>query len=200
MTRSAQKKALRGEFLSRRASLPAASLRRASDQIFEHWKAKFETRPSPNLHIFRSVVEKGELDTQPFIDWAHTREIEVVSPRVQSGDSNLVHHLCIPSTQMLTSAWGIPEPHPETPTFPVSQLRQVLVPLLAFDPNGHRLGYGGGYYDRFLSQIDPKCLKLGLCLELGRLPEALPAEPFDVPLDGVFTEQGFFSFGSSETA
>jgi len=66
----------------------------------------------------------------------------------------------------------------------------VIVPMLGFDARLHRLGYGGGYYDRLLSE-QPRALKIGVCFELGRV-SGLPAEAHDVPLDVIITEQQIY--------
>jgi 5,10-methenyltetrahydrofolate synthetase len=65
----------------------------------------------------------------------------------------------------------------------------VIVPMLGFDPRTlHRLGYGGGYYDRFLA-AQPAAHKIGVCYEIGKV-EGLPNEPHDIPLDMIITELG----------
>lgn len=64
----------------------------------------------------------------------------------------------------------------------------IIVPMLGFDGALHRLGYGGGYYDRLLAR-QATARKIGLCYDLGRL-EQLPVEPHDQPLDAVITENG----------
>ena len=90
--------------------------------------------------------------------------------------------------------FGVLEPRMRK--FPVSpgKIDMVLVPMLGFDRHGHRLGYGKGYYDRFLSQVRPDCPKIGVCPELGHLKTDLPVEPHDVALDFVITEEKVYSF------
>jgi 5-formyltetrahydrofolate cyclo-ligase len=66
----------------------------------------------------------------------------------------------------------------------------VIVPMLGFDARLQRIGYGGGYYDRFLAG-QPDALKLGVCLELGKI-EQVPTEPHDVPLDVIVTEDDIY--------
>lgn len=189
------KPALRKKFLALRRQQTEEQLRSSSAQIFGHWRDEFASRGFASLHLFRSVVSKGELDTSPFTRWARqqTPPVTVVSPRVVKGSPHLAHHSCS-DNELVTSPWGIPEPPPTAELFPAEQLVHVLVPMLAFDLEGHRLGYGGGYYDRFLAKTKKECLKVGLCLELGRVPEGLPREPFDIALDAVVTERGVHWF------
>lgn len=65
----------------------------------------------------------------------------------------------------------------------------LLVPLVGFDADGFRLGYGGGYYDRTLAVLEPKPLTIGIGFELGRL-ETIHPQPHDVPMDAIVTEAG----------
>jgi len=69
---------------------------------------------------------------------------------------------------------------------------QVLVPLVAFDAQGYRLGYGGGYFDRTLAALAPPPATIGVGFEVGRVDSIAP-EAHDIPLDHIVTEAGFFS-------
>lgn len=66
----------------------------------------------------------------------------------------------------------------------------VLVPGVAFDKRGYRVGYGGGYYDRFFSNINENVIKIGLCYEMQIIPE-VPKDPYDIPIDFILTEKEF---------
>src|SRR5690606_20723729 len=79
--------------------------------------------------------------------------------------------------------WNIPSPVERVPVVP----DVVLVPLLGFDEQCYRLGYGGGYYDRTLAALEPKPLAIGVGFEHGRL-ETIRPQPHDVPLDWIVTE------------
>lgn len=68
-------------------------------------------------------------------------------------------------------------------------LDAVLVPGLAFDHGGHRLGRGGGHYDRFLASVRPDCLRIGMCFA-GQVLDAVPLDPWDQPVDVIMTERG----------
>jgi 5-formyltetrahydrofolate cyclo-ligase len=72
-------------------------------------------------------------------------------------------------------------------SIPDNQFDLILVPALAFDSDNYRLGWGGGFYDRFLA-AQPRALKIGICYQNGFAAEALPREPHDIPLDKVITE------------
>lgn len=65
----------------------------------------------------------------------------------------------------------------------------VLVPGLIFDKDGYRIGYGGGYYDRFLSKLDPSVPKIGICFDL-QVQDTIPRNHYDIPVDFILTEKG----------
>jgi 5-formyltetrahydrofolate cyclo-ligase len=104
-----------------------------------------------------------------------------------------------PDTVLVPNKYRIPEPAlgPDTVSEPW-RFELALVPLVAFDLAGHRIGMGGGYYDRTFAYLKesgkPRTPTLiGLAFECQKC-ETLPAEPWDVPLDGVVTEQAFYVF------
>ncbi len=91
--------------------------------------------------------------------------------------------------RLVQHRYGFWEPAPDTPTVPPARLEAVLVPGLAFDREGHRLGYGQGFYDRFLRQLEARVLTVGLTAKALLLPR-LPHDPWDVPVRFLATEQG----------
>ena len=111
---------------------------------------------------------------------------------------SLVWHVWSPDSLPLQSgAYGIQEPHPDSPTLEVHQVDLILVPAVACDRQGYRLGYGGGFYDRLLS--DPAWATkptIGIVFEFARLPK-LAIDAWDQPLSAVCTEAGLFTRHSS---
>jgi len=95
------------------------------------------------------------------------------------------------------SAFGTLEPHLDSPQLTVDQVDLVLVPALACDAQGYRLGYGAGFYDRLFSSSDwASKPTIGIVFEFARLPE-LPHDSWDYPLQAVCTEAGLFEFGGA---
>ena len=87
-------------------------------------------------------------------------------------------------------AYGIPEPHPTAPTLEPAQVDLILVPCVACDFRGYRLGYGGGFYDRLLSSGEwASKPTIGIVFEFAYLPQ-LPIDPWDKMLQSVCTETG----------
>lgn len=96
------------------------------------------------------------------------------------------------SYPLLTGAFGILEPHPYSPKIQPETVDLILVPAVACDVWGYRLGYGGGFYDRMLSS--PQWIgkpTIGIVFEFARLPR-VPIDPWDRPLQGICTEAGLF--------
>jgi 5-formyltetrahydrofolate cyclo-ligase len=114
--------------------------------------------------------------------------MHVAFPRVAAKAMPLEFHL-VPDGEVLAPGhYGIPEPMAHWP--PVTPVL-LLVPLLAFDPRGHRLGYGGGFYDRTLEALNVPAIGIGYA---GQEVASIPAEPHDRRLDGILTEHGLQRF------
>lgn len=91
-----------------------------------------------------------------------------------------------------TGKFGLSEPLPQTPEVVPDQIKLVVVPGVAFDQNGNRLGHGNGYYDRFLNCADLKAVKLGLAYDF-QVVERLPVDQFDVKMDALLTPSGLLT-------
>lgn len=118
------------------------------------------------LHCFLSIAGFNEIDTPPIFErlWREFPDIKTVVPRISSGeDDKLESVIYAADTPLVENSWGIFEPAHDELVSP-SEIDIVLVPLLCFDGRGHRVGYGKGYYDRFLADCRPDCRKVGLSL------------------------------------
>ena len=93
-----------------------------------------------------------------------------------------------PEARMERGDWDISHPAEGSAVVPDT----LLVPLVGFDAGGHRLGYGGGYYDRTLAALTPRPITIGVGFELGRLESVRP-QPHDIPMDYIVTEAGLFA-------
>ena len=130
---------------------------------------------------------KGEFDALPALfRWTEADEDRCIGlPVTDKTTRQLSYRMWFPGCEMEDDAFGIPKPK-DTPVFHPTLL---LVPCVGFGPEGVRLGYGGGFYDRTLAQLQPRPFTVGLAYSFGFLPW-LQAEPHDVPLDAVLTEDG----------
>jgi 5-formyltetrahydrofolate cyclo-ligase len=137
------------------------------------------------VHCYVSMNDRREIDTRKLIRHLLEHEKTVVVPRMLP-ESQLAHYQIKGLDELVVNDWGIAEPDPKRHSeVDPQELDTVLVPLSAADLNCHRLGYGKGFYDRFLSQI--KAHTLGLCYDEW-LVESLPTDEYDIPLDMVLTE------------
>ncbi|HSH31360.1 MAG TPA: 5-formyltetrahydrofolate cyclo-ligase [Candidatus Saccharimonadales bacterium] len=162
-----------------RLSAPEASSR--SRAIVESCLNLVDWKRLKSLHIFLPIQKLNEIDTFPLVDFVrrHHPGIAIYTAippvRLEAG------------SKLQEDARGVPKPVGALPLPAGSRLDVVVVPLLAFDASRHRLGYGQGCYDRFLTQF-PATHKIGLCYQLGYVTDGIPAEPHDVPLDVIITE------------
>ena len=192
------KKALRRAALACRQALPPAELARRSDQLRAGLFRHFPVAEWRWLHVFLPLLAKNEPDTWPIINqlWAEQWPLGLAAPVVQLDGISLRHYTLTPATTLVANRWGIPEPiaNPATEVLP-AQLDAVLVPLLACDQRGHRVGYGGGFYDRFLAQCRPGTQFIGLnILNDEPVREIADVLPTDVSLHACITPGGVWNF------
>ena len=196
------KKELRAEKMAWRRTLRERERIQRSQRIFEKWRGRFSMRLFVNVHLYRTLHEQFEVDTQPVIHYVRERhpQVRLIIPVVNPLRNELDHVELVDDMHMEKNRWGILEPvMPYKRVFPIV-LDMVIVPMLAFDMTGNRLGYGGGFYDKCLPLVRPKCLRVGFCFEEGKVEEGLPTDEYDVPLDFVVTEQRAYRFCDNEKA
>ncbi len=158
-----------------------------ADQFFAYVPLK------PGIAIAGYAAIGDEADPSGIMALARGRGHRVALPRVAATAAPLVFHLWNPGDPLLPGPHGTRHPAENAV---LVQPGLLLVPLLAFDRAGHRLGYGGGYYDRTLAALRRRnrgILAVGLAFaaqEVGHLPH----EPYDEPLDWIVTERGARAF------
>lgn len=186
----AKKKKLRQELLNRRNALSEEMYHAYSARIRARIKGLDAYRQSHRIHCYVSMNSRNEVDTRPLIEEMLQSGKEVVVPVTQFEDGTLRHVLLTSTADLEPNKWGVPEPvrgeevNPET-------VELVLVPMAGGDPDRNRIGYGKGFYDRFLQKVS--ALKVGLLFECCLVSEGLPVEDFDVPLDTLVTEKRVLS-------
>ncbi|TLP75393.1 5-formyltetrahydrofolate cyclo-ligase [Maribacter sp. ACAM166] len=143
------------------------------------------------FHIFLPIEKKLEIDTEGIISILLGFDKNVIVPKVIS-TTELEHYLLTDNTKFTTTTLDIPEPidgitiHPE-------KLDVIFIPLLAFDKIGNRIGYGKGYYDRFLNQCRSDVIKIGLSLFEAE-NEIDDISTTDIPLNYCITPIKTYSF------
>jgi len=112
-------------------------------------------------HIFLTIAEQKEIDTDFILNILAGKDKHIVISKSNFEDYSMSHFLLTDSTTIKKNSYNIPEPV-DGIEIQSSQLEVVFIPLLAFDKLGNRIGYGKGFYDRFLADCKPETLKIGL--------------------------------------
>lgn len=181
---------LRREMTVRRRALAAADAARAAQAVADHFLATFD--PSPGAVIAAYLPIGAELDTAPLVAGLRARGVTVALPVVVVPDTPLEFRVWAADGALETGSHGIA--HPDRRAKRVVP-DWVLTPLLAFDPKGYRLGYGGGYYDRTLAALRGAGSIRAIGLAYSAQAATLIVEPHDQPLDAVVTENGVMTPG-----
>ncbi|MCC7311569.1 MAG: 5-formyltetrahydrofolate cyclo-ligase [Sulfuritalea sp.] len=175
--------ALRREKLAARVALDPAAHAALSAALERHLSALL--RPlAPQTLAFCAPV-RGEFDARPLASRLIGLGWHAAMPVVTAVDAPMHFHAWTPASVMGTDRYGIPIPADGAAVIPDI----VLLPLLAFDAQGFRLGYGGGYFDRTLAAMAPRPQAIGVGFELGRVADIRP-QAHDVRLDAIVTEAG----------
>jgi 5-formyltetrahydrofolate cyclo-ligase len=112
-------------------------------------------------HVFLSITEQNEINTEYILNILAGRDKNIVISKSHFDDCTMTHYLLTDNTLIKKNRYNIPEPINGISLLP-HQVEVVFIPLLAFNRNGHRIGYGKGFYDRFLANCKPETLKIGL--------------------------------------
>jgi 5-formyltetrahydrofolate cyclo-ligase len=180
------KLALRTERLAARDALAAAARHDASIRIAAS-VASLPTFADANV-VLLTWPFRSEWDTRPLLAAAYAAGKTVVLPRVDRTTRMLCLHAVVdPDRDVEVGFQGIPEPRPDAPAVGPDAIDWVLVPGIAFDRTGARLGYGGGFYDRLLPLLRPGIPRIAGAFEL-QLTEHVPIAPHDLRVDAVVTE------------
>ena len=177
-----QKRALRSEMRARRASVTDEELRRASLLVWERLRDLEDFRTACVVHSYIGALP-GEMRTELPIRWLIEHGRSVLVPRADIGAGTMSHVRLADWSLLSATRWGGVEPT-EGDECGVEEIGLVLVPGVAFDRKGRRLGMGGGFYDRFLVEVSAP--KIALAHDF-QVVEQVPAEDSDVPVDVIVT-------------
>jgi len=156
---------LRKLLKTKRLELNPAERATKSDLIVSNLNKALDWSNLKAVHVFEPILELGEVDISKF-----------------SGNDNLF------TSRKIENKWQVVSLNGNAPV--PDGFDAVIVPMLGFDSKLHRIGYGGGYYDKFLA-TQPRATKIGVCFETGHV-DYLPTEPHDVALDLVITESKIY--------
>lgn len=184
------KAALRRQIIAAREALPPADRAAASAAICARVTALECWRAARTLMLFASFG--AEVDTRPLITAALREGRRLVLPRVNRERRALdLFRITDPATDLAPGVWGIPEPQPDRcAPAAIADLDCLILPGVAFDRQGGRLGYGGGFYDRILEALSPtqRAATIAVAFEL-QLVTQVPCEPHDLTVAHLCTER-----------
>lgn len=187
----AAKAALRKDAHAARAALSQEFRGEAARAVAEHFFEAVAYAPDDVIAGYWRI--RDELDCQPILIRLMDSGQRVVLPVVQGDEAPLDLRLWEADAPLYEAGFGTLAPSDLAPR---AVPDVVLMPLLGFDDQGTRLGYGGGYYDRTLAVLPKKPMLIGLAFGAQELPH-IPREAHDVPLDAIVTENGVRFFGSA---
>ena len=144
-------------------------------------------------HLFMASEQNKEIDTAHLLSVLQGKDKQIVIPKILD-DYELEHYLLFDQTPLKMSHWGIPEPQSGI-KINSNQIEVVFVPLLIFDLQGHRIGYGKGYYDRFLAKCRKETIKVGLSY-FDPIEKIDDIQSHDIPIDFGITRDRIYKFSS----
>ncbi len=199
------KKDLRKEYLTKRKALSEEEIGRFSKKIHDWFFMSIPVHAYSTIHAFLPIKRNNEVDTWLIINTLKKDfSTNIVIPKSHD-DGTMTNYLLTKETVLQENSLKIQEPkatHSEshgepfrsgTPPVQNSELNLVLIPLLCFDKKGYRVGYGKGYYDRFLADCRPDVLKIGLSI-FEPIDKIEDINEFDIRLDHCITPNRIWSF------
>jgi 5-formyltetrahydrofolate cyclo-ligase len=192
------KKALRSKYKVLRQSLTEEEIEDKSLAIANQL-LRMDAVPSLRLvwdklyyHLFLTIEEQKEINTEYILQILAGKDKEIVISKCDFATLGMTHFLLTDNTKIKKNSYNVPEPV-DGLEVPDAKIDVVFVPLLAYDKQGNRVGYGKGFYDNFLSKCKPETIKIGLSF----FPPEEKIEDVsenDVKLDFCVTAEGIFEF------
>ena len=178
---------VRAEALHRREALTSEERTRLSQHIVD------STMPWIQRESFGSVMlylnMRSEVETTGLLEGLLNSGKQVCAPVVNTEQLELIpRQIQNLKTELVRHPYGMLEPNTACPIFPTEHLQLIVVPGIAFDRNGYRLGYGKGFYDRFLMKC-PHAVAIGVAYQIQLVEDTFP-QAWDVPVQHIFTETG----------
>ncbi len=188
------KEELRKLYKQKRVALFRAECQMMDQRIFEHLLA-LDWNNCRYLHVYLPFGKFNEPDTSLLIEWIRTNypHIRLALSRSDIEQGTMTNYLWDEHTELVMNKWGILEPVAGE-LVDEQLIEVVLVPLLVADTQGHRVGYGKGFYDRFLAKCRPDVRTVGLSY-FGLVEKIEDVGPWDVPLKYCINPDGIHCFG-----
>jgi 5-formyltetrahydrofolate cyclo-ligase len=186
------KKALRKEIIEKRNNMDLVKKEEMDEKILNKFYESKYYKEAEKIFIYISYG--SEINTRKIIDKALKDNKKIFVPRTEFKTRSMDAVEITTLHNLIESKYGILEPSKEKPHIDPNDLDLIVVPGVAFDRNGGRMGYGAGFYDRYFKKISEdninKIMKLALAYEL-QLLDRVPMNEHDVPVNYIITENGF---------
>jgi len=180
-----KKEELRQQLLDQRGSIPEPEFYGASADIIEQLKEQKEYRNAKTIHCYVSMNDRREVETRVLIGEMIERGKDVIVPVTQFESRTLTHIRLKSFSDLIKNKWGVLEPR-KGEEVTTENIDLVIVPMVGGDEQCNRIGYGEGFYDRFLKDVH--CPKIGLSFDT-TIVKQLPTENFDISLDKIISEK-----------
>ncbi|MDE0424488.1 MAG: 5-formyltetrahydrofolate cyclo-ligase [Candidatus Poribacteria bacterium] len=192
-----ERERIRAETLQRRDGLAQEVRSVLSRRIINFLVSWIQNEDFDTVMLYLSM--KSEVETFSLLDILLHQEKIVCAPVVDTHQLELTpRQIRNPKTELVQHRYGLLEPNAACPILPVSQLQLIIVPGIAFDANGYRLGYGKGFYDRFLTKC-PDAVRVGLAYQVQIVEDTCP-QTWDLPVHYIFTEKGIIDGSDQPSA
>jgi 5-formyltetrahydrofolate cyclo-ligase len=185
------KKAVRELYKQKRRELSPLELDNRSEKICVALFSRFQLE-GKTVSLFLPIERQKEINTYHILEKGMSIGTLIALPKTNTANHSMKHYLFENQSQLALNELGIPEPTSGKMIKP-EQLDFVFVPLLAVDKTGHRIGYGKGYYDRFLKKCSPHCQFVGLHL-FDEFIEIEDVDTHDIQLDYCITPEKIIRF------
>jgi 5-formyltetrahydrofolate cyclo-ligase len=185
---------LRDLYLDKRQALSPEEHAAQSSKIADLFFSHADLSAINTINCFVSLKHKGEVETALIIErlWTEFPRIATNAPRINLSSGEIEAFPFSKDTTLIENRWRIPEPAAGEPVDP-AKIDLVIVPLLCFDERGYRVGYGRGFYDKFLARCRPDCFKVGLSF-FSAIDRVMDLDQYDVALGACVTPEKVYVF------
>lgn len=175
-----KKQQLRKIYKQKRADLSEENIKLFQENILKQI-ISIDFSSEENIHVFLPIEKQKEINTYPIIEFLQKKGKQIIISKSDFNTNTLTHFIFDDNTVLETNKWGIPEPI-KAQQIDVNKIDLVFVPLLISDEKNYRVGYGKGFYDRFLSECKTSIKTIGLNF-FSPIKTIKDINQFDFPLD-----------------
>ncbi|WP_425446268.1 5-formyltetrahydrofolate cyclo-ligase [Dethiothermospora halolimnae] len=182
------KKDMRKKILNTRNNMKNADVNEKSNKIISTIKKLKEFKEGSNIMVYLSF--NNEVNSFPLIEYCKKKGKKVIIPYCKKKGKEIIPtELKNMDLELKKSSFGYLEQKPEfLRPIDMEKIDLIIIPGIGFDKKCYRLGYGAGYYDRFLARLNFKIPTIGVCYDY-QILDAIMTEDFDIPMDYIVTEK-----------